>query len=65
MTDAPSAASTPTTSPPSVLLKIVSVLWVIWGLVHVLAGVMTVTRDTPDAVAGIADAVDPETLKMD
>ncbi len=27
-----------------------------------LAGVMTVSLDTPDAVAGIADAVDPALL---
>lgn len=46
------------------LLRIAAVLWVIWGVVHVLAGVMTITQDTPAAVAGIADAVDPETLKL-
>lgn len=41
-------------------LKIAAVLWVIWGLVHVLAGVMTISQDTPQAVGGIADAVDQE-----
>jgi hypothetical protein len=46
------------------LLRIAAVLWVVWGLVHVLAGVFTVMLDTPAAVAGIADAVDPESLKM-
>ena len=46
------------------LLKVTAVLWVIWGLVHVLAGVMTITNATPEAVQGIADAVDPETLKI-
>ncbi|MEO0513771.1 MAG: hypothetical protein AAF086_00565 [Planctomycetota bacterium] len=45
-------------------LCITSVLWVIWGLVHVLACVMTISRDTPQAVQGIADAVDPVTLEM-
>ncbi|QDV43825.1 hypothetical protein Enr13x_36850 [Stieleria neptunia] len=46
------------------LLRLAAVLWVIWGLVHVLAGVMTITQDTPEAIGGIADAVDPETLKL-
>lgn len=59
------AGAGPASASTSVLLKIASVLWIIWGLVHVLAGVMTVSRDTPDAVAGIADAVDPQTLRMD
>lgn len=49
----------------SSLLKIAAVLWVIWGLVHVFAGVITMVKETPQAVAGIADAVDPETLKME
>lgn len=41
-----------------------AVLWVIWGLVHVLAGVLAVSMAMPDALAGIADAVDPSTLAM-
>ena len=48
--------------PTSTLLKTISVLWVIWGLVHVLAGVMTLSQGTAGAVAGIADAVDPSLL---
>lgn len=43
----------------AVIFKIISILWVIWGLVHVFAGIMTISSDTPAAVAGIADAVDP------
>lgn len=46
------------------LLRLAAVLWVIWGLVHVLAGVMTIGQNTADAIAGIADAVDPESLTM-
>ena len=46
------------------LLKVAAVLWVIWGLVHVLAGVMTVSLPTPEAVAGIADAVEPASVQM-
>ncbi|MEM0991147.1 MAG: hypothetical protein AAGK00_19945 [Pseudomonadota bacterium] len=41
------------------LLKIAAILWVIWGLVHMFAGVMTIAQDAAGAVAGIADAVDP------
>ena len=51
------------------LLRISAVLWVIWGAVHILAGVMTmrgpITGDITAAVAGIADAVSPETLETD
>lgn len=38
-------------------------LWVVWGLVHMLAGVMILTLPTAEAFAGIADAVDPELLE--
>ncbi len=52
-----------------VLFKISAILWIIWGLVHVLAGVMTVkgvlTDDISASVAGIADAVNPASLQMD
>ena len=46
----------------SPLLKIIAVLWVIWGLVHAFAGIMIISSDTPDAVAAVADAVDPVLL---
>jgi hypothetical protein len=53
----------------SPLFKISSVLWIIWGLVHVLAGVMTMkgilTDDISSSVSGIADKVDSATLQMD
>lgn len=49
-------------STTSLLLKIAAGLWVIWGLVHMLAGVLTISQDTAGAVAGIADAVDPALL---
>ncbi len=53
----------------SLLLKISAILWIVWGLVHVLAGVMTikgvVTDDISASIAGIADAVEPSTLQMD
>lgn len=51
------------------LLKIAAILWIVWGLVHVLAGVMTMkfvlSGDTSSAVSGIADDVDPASLQMD
>ncbi len=54
------------TSTLSALLKVSAVLWIIWGLVHMLAGVMTILQITDGniagAVGGIADAVAPETL---
>ena len=53
----------------SLLLKISAVLWIIWGLVHIFAGVMTIhfisSGDIASAVGGIADAVDPSTLQLD
>jgi len=50
------------TSNQALLLKISAVLWVIWGLVHAFAGIMTIGQSAPGAVAGIADAVDPALL---
>ncbi|EKU99086.1 hypothetical protein Lepto7375DRAFT_8442 [Leptolyngbya sp. PCC 7375] len=41
----------------STLLKISAILWVIWGLVHALAGGLTISGDTATAVSGIADGV--------
>lgn len=48
----------------STLLRASTILWVVWGLVHAFAGIMTISQDIPSAIAGIADAVDPETLQM-
>ncbi|MEL6680297.1 MAG: hypothetical protein AAFQ51_16455 [Pseudomonadota bacterium] len=53
------------TSTHTLALKISAVLWVIWGLVHMFAGVMTISQDAAGAVAGIADAVDPALLAGD
>ncbi|NAS14091.1 hypothetical protein [Poritiphilus flavus] len=53
----------------ALLFKLSAILWIIWGLVHILAGVMTVkgilTDDISASVAGIADAVDPSSLQID
>ena len=47
------------------VLKIAAALWVIWGLVHMLAGVMTLVQAPSDGFAAIADAVDPALLMAD
>ncbi|MEO1011322.1 MAG: hypothetical protein AAFX53_08460 [Bacteroidota bacterium] len=53
----------------SVLLKVSAVLWIVWGAVHIFAGVITmnfiVSGDISASVAGIADAVDPTSLSME
>jgi hypothetical protein len=47
------------------LLKVSSVLWVIWGLVHAFAGIMILSGDTTAGFQAIADAVPPGDLAMD
>ena len=53
----------------TVSYKIAAVLWIIWGLVHIMAGVLTMkgilNNDISEAIAGIADQIDPESLSMD
>ncbi|MEM9530551.1 MAG: hypothetical protein AAGA23_06510 [Pseudomonadota bacterium] len=46
----------------SVALKLASILWIIWGLVHMLAGIIVIPADASDGFAAIADAVSPEQL---
>lgn len=52
----------------SILLKFSTFLWLVWGLVHILAGFMTIkgvlTEDISSSIIGIADAVDPTSLQM-
>ena len=52
-------------STQTAMLKAASVLWVIWGLVHVFAGVMVLSSDATGGFQAIADAVAPETLALD
>lgn len=53
----------------SLLLKISAILWIIWGLVHIFAGTITMyfilSGEISSSVSGIADAVDPSTLQME
>lgn len=53
------------TDTQKILLKISAVLWVTWGLVHTLAGVMVLSGDTTAGFQAIADAVKPGTLVND
>ncbi len=46
------------------LLRISAVLWLVWGLVHTLAGVLTISLPAAEAAQGIADGVDPALLAM-
>ncbi len=50
--------------PVNTLLRVAAGLWVIWGLVHMFAGIVTIGRDTPEAVQGIADDVEPAVLDV-
>ncbi|MBR9918028.1 hypothetical protein GYB29_10185 [bacterium] len=53
----------------SILLKASSILWIIWGIVHIIAGIMTMkgilTNDISSSVSGIADAVEPSLVQME
>ncbi|MEO0882710.1 MAG: hypothetical protein AAFY34_08230 [Pseudomonadota bacterium] len=47
------------------LLKVSSVLWMIWGLVHMLAGGIIIPADASGGFQAIADAVPAEALQAD
>lgn len=53
----------------TIFFKVSAILWIIWGLVHFIAGVLTMkgvlTGDISASIAGIADAVDPASVTMD
>jgi hypothetical protein len=49
----------------NLLLRIAAVLWLIWGIVHVIAGSVVLSLDTTGAIQGIADGVDEATLELD
>lgn len=50
-------------------LRFAAILWFIWGLVHIFAGVMTIGQilqgDTPAAIHGITSAVEASTLQQE
>ncbi len=53
------------TSLQATLLKIAAALWVAWGLVHALAGLLTIIGDPAAGFQAIADAADPAALALD
>ncbi|MEM6588749.1 MAG: hypothetical protein AAF641_09905 [Pseudomonadota bacterium] len=53
------------TSTHIIALKLAALLWIVWGLVHMFAGVVVISQDTGGAVAAVADAVDPAALAND
>ena len=53
------------TNSQTLALKVAAVLWIVWGLVHTLAGVMVLTSDATGGFQAIADAVDPVALEAD
>lgn len=50
------------TSSHIMALKASAVLWVIWGLVHTLAGIIVLSSDATGGFQAIADGVDPALL---
>lgn len=51
------------TNAQKLALKAAAILWIVWGLVHTLAGVIVLTSDASGGFQAIADAVDPELLQ--
>ena len=58
--------TSPETSPmKTIALRVAAILWVVWGVVHAFAGIMTIIQPPSDGFAAIADAVDPALLAAD
>ncbi len=53
------------TSTQKNMLRVASILWIIWGLVHILAGVIVLSSDATGGIQAIADAVDPASIVGD
>lgn len=53
----------------SILLKVSSILWIVWGLFHVFVGVfllyLLINNQTAEALNGIAGTVSLESLQME
>ncbi|MEM7284251.1 MAG: hypothetical protein AAF438_21825 [Pseudomonadota bacterium] len=46
-------------------LKVSAVLWIIWGLVHALAGVIVLSSDATSGFQAIADGIEPSKLEAE
>lgn len=53
------------TATQKIALRIAAALWLIWGLVHLGAGILSLTGSTQELVQNIADAASAETLEID
>ena len=47
------------------LLRVASVLWIVWGTFHVFIGMFLLSTDTVSAIQGIANNVEPSALEGD
>ncbi|MEM7767559.1 MAG: hypothetical protein AAF253_08730 [Pseudomonadota bacterium] len=47
------------------LLRVASILWIVWGLVHMLAGVIIIPADAAGGFQAIADAIPAEALQAE
>ncbi len=52
------------TATQSLCMKLASVLWIIWGLARVFAGVEVTTLDMTGVLQAFVDSVSPELLAM-
>lgn len=52
-------------TPHSIALKVATILWIVWGLVHMLAGYIVLSSDASGGFAAIADAIDPALLQAE
>ena len=52
------------TATQSLCLKLASVLWIVWGLARVFAGVEVMTLDMTGGLEAFGDAFSPELLAM-
>lgn len=46
----------------NIAMKVAAVLWLVWGIVHLFAGIMIIGSDATAGFQAIADAVDPTLL---
>ena len=53
------------TNAQKLALRAAAILWVIWGLVHALAGIIVLVGDATSGFTAIADAIDPAVLSAD
>lgn len=48
-----------------IALKASAISWMVWGAVHMLAGVIVLSADASGGFQAIADAVDPDLIETD